>query len=121
MRSKVNGPNAPHSSWNASGFRRINDSRAVREMASPMPLSAVGTHFHVNIKPNTTCNVNSLTNSLCVTVSFAWPIRNAPTTDSLSTSTTIYARRKVSGYRVQNWSRTWYNANISWLLMRRAS
>ena len=86
-----------------------------------MPLSVVGTHFNVNTKPNSTCNVKSLTNSPCVTGSTARPFRNAPTTDLLSTSTKICARRQVSGYRVQNWSRTWYNANISLLLMCRAS
>ena len=105
MRSKLNGPSAPRSSWRTRAFRQINDSRAGREMASSTPLSAVRTCVNTNMKPISTYSVYSLTNGACITDSFALPFRKAPTTDSLSTSTTIRARRKVSGCRVQTEAR----------------
>lgn len=119
MRSNLNGPNAPRSSWKTRGFRQINNSRAGREMASSTPLSAVGTYVNTNMKTSSTYSVYSLTNGADVTGLFALPFRKALTTDLLSTSTTIRARHKVSGSRVQNWSKTWYSANNSFLLMCR--
>ena len=117
MRAILNGSRSSQTRQKALGRNRMIESRDGREIASATLLEAVGIHFSVNMNPCSTCNSKSCTNSACVAGSVARPLVNPPTTDWLSTWTNTCARRKPSGYLVQNCRNTWYRAYISLMLI----